>query len=88
LTTRLPVASGLNFKRLDVSKRGVDEKEAMGGIDDDAAISTRPNFLLSPVKFDRKGATTAITKASKRDPSRKNKACLKFGISFTPTYSA
>jgi hypothetical protein len=44
-------------------------------LDDEAALSTRPDFPLSPDRFDREAANAKLAKASKRNPFRKNEVC-------------
>ena len=76
---RLPVASGLNPEWLKTQKSkkkgsaGSEAHRSTEDMDDEAALSTRPDFPLSP-KFDRNAANERLEKAkpSKRNPSRKN----------------
>jgi hypothetical protein len=76
---RLPVASGLNVKWASTSKskstKAKATVETAKRMDDEAALSTRPDFPPSPEKFDREGANYQLARANKRDPSRKNKVC-------------
>ena len=76
---RLPVASGLNVKwatapksKSKSNKTKPGTAEATKSMDDEAALSTRPDFPPSPEKFDREGANNQLARANKRDLSRKN----------------
>jgi hypothetical protein len=44
-------------------------------MDDEAALSTRPDFPLSP-KIDRNQVQAKLAKAGRRNPNRKNTARL------------
>jgi hypothetical protein len=73
MTTRLPTASGLNAAWLTGSRSRKGATEAVKHIlDDEAALSTRPDFPPSPARFDREAANAKLAKASKRNMSRKN----------------
>ena len=71
--SRLPVASSLNatWMASSRSKKGATEV-TKHALDDDAAMSTRPSFALSPNRFDREAANAKLVKATKRNPLRKN----------------
>jgi hypothetical protein len=73
----LPTASGLNIAWLAASrskKQGATEVEKHM-LDDEAALSTRPDFPRSPDKFDHEAANAALLKASKRNLTRQNAVC-------------
>lgn len=71
---RLPTASGLNATWLASSqskKKGATEAAKHMLVDEDA-LSTRPDFLRSPEKFDHEAANAKLAKASKHNLSRRN----------------
>ena len=76
------VASGLNTawlrKQKSRKRHAVEVAEKM---DDEAALSTRPDFPPSP-KFDRKAANIQLAKANldKHNPARKNMVCLPYVV--------
>jgi hypothetical protein len=76
---RLPTASGLNAAWLASSrskKKGAGATEAANHtLNDEAALSTQPDFPLSPDQFDRAAVNAKLAKASKRNPLRKNEVC-------------
>jgi hypothetical protein len=68
---RLPTASSLNPAWLAAShskKQGATEAEKHM-LDDEAALSTRPDFPRSPDKFEHEAANAALVKASKHNLS-------------------
>ena len=72
------VTSGLNTAWLEEKKsRKKRAAEFAEKMDDEAALSTRPNFPPTQ-KFDCKAANTLLAKANleKRNPSRKNTVCF------------
>ena len=78
LYTGSSVASGLNTAWLEDQKsRKKCAAEVAEKMDDEAALSTRPDFPPTQ-KFDRKAANALLAKANleKRDPSRKNIVCF------------
>jgi hypothetical protein len=82
LDGRLPVASGLNpswLKAQNTKKKDTAVHRATESMDDEAALSTRPDFPPSP-NFDRKAATEQLERAQLniRNPSRKN--AVRFSI--------
>jgi hypothetical protein len=71
-----PVASGLNTAWLEASKSkkkaATDTaNETTETMDDEAALSTRPDFPLSP-KIDRNQLQANLAGASRRNLNRKN----------------
>ena len=79
----LPVASGLSgewaktksAKSAKLAKKG--PTEATQCVDDEAALSTRPDYPPSPTKFDRRAvdAKFATVRAGARQPARRNAVC-------------
>lgn len=72
--TSLPIASGFNPNWLKASKGGNQPKQAIQptmAFDDDAALSTRPDFPPSPIGFDRQRANAKISNATQHNPARK-----------------
>jgi hypothetical protein len=74
---RLPVASGLNIawvapQRPQKSKKGIVDSN-VEVMDDQVALSTRPDFPASPSAFDRRAAAAQLSKANQRNSSRINK---------------
>lgn len=78
---RLPVASGFNPNWLKASELAKSKGRKQATIqpiqstmafDDDAALSTRPDFPPSPINFDRQRANAKISNAAQRsNPARK-----------------
>ena len=70
----LPVASGFNPNWLKSSaklKGGEQAIQPTMAFDDDAALSTRPDFPPSPIGFDRQRANAKISNATQRNPAQK-----------------
>ena len=74
---RLPTASGLNVTWLAASrsrKQGATEA-AKHMLDDEATLSTQPDFPCSPDKFDHEAANVILAKASKHNLTHQNAVC-------------
>jgi hypothetical protein len=74
---RLPVASGLNIawvapQRPQKSKKGIVDSN-VEVMDDQVALSTRPDFLASPDAFDRRAAAAQLLKANQCNSLQINK---------------
>ena len=62
------------------SKKGASDA-AKHMLDDEAALSTWPDFPISPDQFDCEAANAKLAKASKHNPLCKNDVCLQAQLS-------
>lgn len=75
----LPVASGLNTEWVKVQKaKNKGPTEVAQCMDDEAALSTRPDYPPSPTKFDREVADARLATAKAGTSRSKRKNTVRF----------